>query len=127
VSTAENVPELGAERATFGWVHAVIAVLFGLLFAFYFYEALAQTLQLSGYLQTQNALLKKAGGTELVFPWQAIAPLLALPFVTYGLAFVIGRRRPVLVFVGIFVMALAVLSAGALTLESIAFQLTRIS
>jgi len=119
--------ELGVERARFGWVHAVIAVLFGLLFAFYFYEALAQTLELSGYLQTQNALLRKADATELVFPWVVIAPLLALPFITFGLAFLLARRRPILPFIGIFVMALAVLSAGALTLESIAFQLTRIS
>jgi hypothetical protein len=123
VSTAE----VSAERVRFGVVHAIIAVLFGLLFAFYFYEALAQTLELSGYLQTQNGVLRKAGGAELVFPWAAIAPLLALPFVTYGLGFVIARGRPILPFVGIFVMALAVISAGALTLESIAFSLTRIT
>jgi len=122
-----TIAELGVERTRFGWVHAVFAVLFGLLFAFYFYEALAQTLELSGYLQTQNALLRKADATELVFPWVVIAPLLALPFITFGLAFLLARRRPILPFIGIFVMALAVLSAGALTLESIAFQLTRIS
>jgi len=122
-----SAAEVTIERTRFGWMHAVVAVLFGLLFAFYFYEALAQTLELSGYLQTQNGVLRKAGGTELVFPWQVIGPLLALPFITYGLAFLLARRRPILAFTGIFVMALAVLSAGALTLESIAFQLTRIS
>ncbi|MBK4346321.1 hypothetical protein [Lacisediminihabitans changchengi] len=122
-----SAAELSTERTKFGVIHAIIAVVFGLLFAFYFYEALAQTLELSGYLQTQNGVLKKAGGTELVFPWAAIAPLLALPFITFGLAFVIARRRPILAFVGVFVMALAVLSAGALTLESIAFSLTRIT
>ncbi|MET0805674.1 MAG: hypothetical protein ABWX66_00105 [Lacisediminihabitans sp.] len=122
-----SAAEVTIERTRFGWMHAVVAVLFGLLFAFYFYEALAQTLELSGYIQTQNEVLRKAGGTELVFPWQVIGPLLALPFITYGLAFLLARRRPILAFAGIFVMALAVLSAGALTLESIAFQLTRIS
>ena len=107
-------------------VRGIIAVLFALLFAFYFYESLSQTLQLSSYLSTQNPLLKKVGHPQIAFPWITIAPFLLLPFVTYGLAYLIGRRRTALVSIAIFVMALAVLSATSLTLESIASQLTRI-
>jgi hypothetical protein len=111
----------------FRWVRIAIAILFGLLFAFYFYEAISQTLQLSAYISSQNPLLHKVGHDELQFPWIAIAPLLLLPVVTYVLGFLIGRRRPLIFTVAIFVMALAVLSAGSLTLESVASQLTRIT
>ncbi len=107
-------------------VSGIIAVVFGLLFAFYFYESLSQTLQLAAYLAAQNPRLTKVGHPQIAFPWIAIGPLLALPFITYGLAFLIGRRRSVLVAIAIFFMALAVLSATSLTLESIASQLTRI-
>lgn len=108
-------------------VAVAFAILFGLLFAFYLYEAINQSLQLSDYLATQNPLLTKLGHDQLAYPWAAVGPLLALPVVTYALAFLLGRRRPVLVRIGIFVMGLAVLSAGSLTLESIASQLTRIT
>jgi hypothetical protein len=107
-------------------VFGVIAVVFALLFAFYFYESLSQTLQLSSYLAAQNPRLTKVGHPQIPFPWIAIAPFLALPFITYGVAFLFGRRRSVLVKIAVFFMALAVLSATSLTLESVASQLTRI-
>jgi hypothetical protein len=125
VSTATPVPPT-ATPARMGWVSIAIAIIFGLLFAFYFYEAISQALQLSDYLTEQNPLLKKVGHELIGFPWVAVGPLLALPFVTYALAFFIGRRRPLLMKIGLFVMGLAVLSAGSLTLESVASQLTRI-
>lgn len=112
---------------SYGWPGAVIAVVFGLLFAFYFYEAIAQTLQLSAYISSQNPLLKKVGHPQIAFPWAAIVPLLLLPFVSYGLAFVVGRRRPALIKLALFVIALGVLAAGSLSLESVASQLTRIT
>ncbi len=108
-------------------VGIAIAILFGLLFAFYLYELISQAVQLEDYLRLQNPVLKKAGHVELVYPWVAIAPLLLLPFVTFTIAFVIGRRRTVLVRVVLFVMGFAVLASGSLTLESLASQLTRIT
>jgi hypothetical protein len=110
----------------FRWPSIAIAIVFGLLFAFYLFEAISRSLQLSEYLAGQNPILRKAGHAELVFPWIAVIPLLLLPIVTYVLAFLIGLRRRPLALVALFVMALAVLSAGSLTLQSIASQLTRI-
>jgi hypothetical protein len=108
-------------------VSIAIAVVFGLLFAFYLYEAISQVLQLQSYVTGQNELLRKLGHSQLALPWIALVPLLVLPLVTYALAFFLGRHRTPLIELALFVMGLAVLSAGSLTLESIASQLTRIN
>lgn len=120
-------PTLSLPRRRFGVLRGIIAVIFGLLFAFYFYEAVSQTLQLSSYLTAQNPILKRVGHAQIAFPWAAIAPFLALPFLTYAAAFLLARRRSVFASIAIFVMALALLSATSLTLESVASQLTRIT
>ncbi len=123
-STSDAV-ETAASRPS--WVRIAIAIVFGLLFAFYLYEAISQALQLSQYLGVQNPLLKKVGHDPLAFPWAAIVPLVLMPAVTFVLAFLLGRRRGVAVQVGLFVIALAVLSATSLSLESLASALTRIT
>jgi hypothetical protein len=49
------------------------------------------------------------------------------PIVTFVLAIVVGRRRSIPIKIGIFVLALAALSAASLALESIASAATRIN
>ncbi len=120
-----HTPAGGSGRL--GWLGATVAVAFGLLFAFYLYEAIAQAMALSQYVSVQNKLLGKLGHGLLSYPWVAIVIYLLLPFATYGLALVIGRRRTVVVRIGLFVLALAALSAGSLTLGSIASAATRIT
>jgi hypothetical protein len=110
-----------------GWLSATVAAVFGLLFAFYLYEAISQAIALSQYVSGQNKLLDKLGHGLLSYPWIVIVIYLLLPFVTYGFAFVLGRRRTFIVRIGLFVMALAALSAGSLTLGSIASAATRIT
>jgi hypothetical protein len=125
--TTSNDTTETAPSVRFRWPLIAIAIVFGLVFAFYLFESISRSLQLGEYLAGQNPILKKAGHLELVYPWVAVVPLLLLPIVTYVLAILIGLRRRALVLVALFVMGLAVLSAGSLTLQSIASQLTRIT
>lgn len=111
----------------FGVLSAVVLVGFGLIFAFYLYEAINQSVQLWQYVVTQNRLLARVGGATLVFPWLSIALYLALPFVGYAVAAWLGRRRRFGVRAALFWIALATVSALSLTLESIASLATRIS
>lgn len=104
----------------------VVAIVFGLLFAFYLYESLSQTFELGQYVQSQNDLLKKLGHARLVFPTATIVIYLAVPFIVYVAALITGRRRILIHKIGIFVVALATVSALSLTLESIASAATRI-
>jgi hypothetical protein len=109
------------------WVTAIIAVVFGLVFAFYLYEAISQAISLGQYVTVQNPVLKRVGHQLLSFPWLVIGVYLLLPIVTFVLAILVGRRRSVPIKTGIFVLALAALSAASLALESIASAATRIN
>jgi hypothetical protein len=109
------------------WVTAIIAVAFGLVFAFYLYEAISQAISLAQYVTVQNPVLKRVGHPLLSFPWLVIGVYLLVPIVTFVLAIVVGRRRSVSIRVGIFVIALAALCAASLALESIASAATRIN
>lgn len=104
----------------------VVWVIFGLLFSFYLYEAIAQTLQLSVYVSEQNKSLANLGHPGLSFPWLAIAPYLLFPVIVYAVALFLSRRRAFLTKVAIFVVALAMAAAVSLTLESLASAMTRI-
>lgn len=104
----------------------IVWVIFGLLFAFYFYEAIAQTLQLSAYVNGQNKSLANLGHPALSFPWLAIGPYLLFPVLVYAGAVLLSRRRAFLTKVAMFVIALALAAAMSLTLESLASAMTRI-
>ncbi|MCU1583720.1 MAG: hypothetical protein JWM49_276 [Microbacteriaceae bacterium] len=119
---------MNSNRSSAGlWATMIIAVVFGLVFAFYLYEAISQAISLAQYVAVQNPVLKRVGHALLSFPWLVIGAYVVLPIVTFVLAVVIGRRRTVPIRVGIFVLALAALSAASLTLESIASAATRIN
>ncbi len=96
----------------------IVLIFFGLLFAFYLYEAIAQTLQFSADLVLIDNL-RQTVGQSVPYPWVPIIALIAAPVLSYAAAFLVSRRSALLARIAIFAIALAALSALSLTIESI--------
>jgi uncharacterized membrane protein len=93
-------PVTAPKKPALTWHSLVIAGLFGLVYAYFVYQAIRNTIELP---KTYDAI----GLSESV-PWVLLVIGLAIPVLVYVLAFVIGLRRPVLDKAIIFVMGLGV-------------------
>jgi len=102
--TAE--PELSQSRRRYGWPSIAIAVVFGLLNAYVLWNAI-------GNLVT----LPQEFGS--VTPWWLLILDVAVPVVTFVVAFILGRRMSLGARAVLFLLALAVV--GASTVGSIAY------
>lgn len=113
IEEAINDDAATSARGKLGWLSITVAAIFGLFYAYYLWDAISTTVELSSSY-TGNGLDTSA------VPWGlAIAGLLIMP-VVYGLAFVIGRRHNVFGKALIFVIGLA--AAAALSLTVIALE-----
>jgi hypothetical protein len=96
-------------RVKYGWPSIVIAIVFGLLYAYVFYEALGNLLQLPATLGAST-------------PWAVLIVDVALPVIVFGVAILLGRRRPIVFRVLFFIAGATVLSCA--TVASIAYVQT---
>jgi hypothetical protein len=108
--TPEPVPE-ETERAKvrYGWPSIVVAVVFGLLNAYVLWNAIGNLVN-----------LPKAFGA--VTPWWLLILDLAVPVVTFTVAFVVGRRSSLGPRTLFFLIGLAVVACS--TVGSIAYVQT---
>ena len=92
-----------AERGRYGWLSLVVAVLFGLFYAYDVWEAIGN---LFGVPVEYSAL-----GIGDRTPWWLLWIGVAIPPVTFALAVVLGRRRNAFGRALIFLVGLAVVAA----------------
>ncbi len=95
----------------------VIAGLFGLVYAYFVYQAIRNIIELPKSYST-------IGLGESV-PWPLLVIGLAIPVILYVLAFVIGLRRPVLDTAIVFILGLVTASAlfyGVIAVHRVLFD-----
>jgi hypothetical protein len=95
------------ERVKYGWPSLVVAVVFGLLYAYILWSAIGNLIELPQQLDSASA------------PWGLLVLDVVLPVIAYAAAFWLGRRRPVLARALLFFIGLALLACA--TVGSIAF------
>jgi hypothetical protein len=102
-------PTAEKSRARMGVLSIIVAILFGLLYAFDLWEALSTLLELPAYY----ALV---GLEPSDLPWPILIIGLLSPPIVYGIAFALGLRRNTLERALIFLVGLAVVASASLTL-----------
>jgi uncharacterized membrane protein len=93
------------------WHSLVIAGLFGLLYAYFVYQAIGNIIELP---KSYDAI-----GLSDSVPWVLLVIGLFIPVVVYVLAFIIGLRRPVLDKAIIFVMGITITAGLGFTVVAI--------
>ncbi len=118
VEKAVDTDAESAERGRYGIVSAVIAIIFGLFFAYDLFEAISNFVLVIAGINHTNQISKDLGLSQsAVIPWVILIPDLLIAPVVYAIAFVVGRRRGLLARAAIFLIALAAAAALILSLE----------
>ena len=107
--TDKAEPLSGSTRLRYGWPSLVVAVIFGLLFAYVLWTAIGNLVALPATFGS-------------VTPWWLLVLDFALPPVVYAVAFLLGRRRDLLLRTVFFFIGLTVISCA--TVASIAYVQT---
>ena len=122
MSAIETPPEqpqsILAPKKPISVLTLIIAAVFGLLFAYFVYQAIANLIELP---KSYAAI-----GLSDSVPWAVLVIGLGIPVILYVVAFAIALRRPVLDTVVIFVMALATVAAfgyGIVAIHRVTFDL----
>jgi len=110
----QTAPRRSAKRR-FGWVGAAVAILFGLLYAYYVWDAIRSLVELPGYYEL-------LGLSQADVPWWLLIVILLIPVLAYAAAFIVGRQRnyaakALIYFVGLTLVA--ALSLSAIALEAV--------
>ena len=108
-----------ADRPVRRWVSVSVAILFGLFFAYDLFEAITNLVGVADTIAAINAVRAENGLALAAVPWAVLWVNVALPPVAFALAWMMGRRRPVLQQAALFVVALASVAAGTLSLTAL--------
>ena len=103
-------------RRTFGWVGLVIAVLFGLLFAYDLWEAIGNAIELPKFF----AQLEEVGLGAREVPWVLIWVGILIPPIAYAAALVLGLRRTAPLKALIFLVALVAVATLSMSVNALA-------
>lgn len=106
-------------RSTDRVLHFVVAILFGLFYAYDLFEALANLVAVPAQLAEYNTFLIDNGLTPLAVPWSILVANLLVPLVAFAVAWWMGRRRSILSQIVLYVAGLAVVAALTLTLAAL--------
>ncbi len=100
-------------------VAVLVAILFGLLYAYDLWEAVSNLVAVPTQLAEYNAFLIENDVTPVPVPWAVLIANLLLPPAAFVLAWRVGRRRPVLVQALLYLLGLAVVAALTLSLTAL--------
>lgn len=103
-------------RPRFGWASLVIALAFGLFFAWDLWEAVNSAIE----LPRQYAEIEKLGIPVGEVPWTLIIANMLIPPVVYLAALVLGRRRTPFGRAVLFAVGLALVAVLSLDIIAIA-------
>jgi len=97
----------------------VVAILFGLLFAYDLFEAITNLIELPAQIGAANEFASENGLQAIEVPWTVLIVNTVLPVAAFGAAWWAGRGRSIGSQVLIFLMALAAVAALTLTLTAL--------
>ena len=118
VEKAVDTDAESAKHGRYGLVSAIVAIIFGLFFAYDLFEAISNFVLVIAGINHTNQISKDLGLSQsAVIPWVVLIPDLLIAPVVYAIAFVVGRRRRLLARAAIFLIALAAAAALILSLE----------
>ncbi|CAN5478230.1 hypothetical protein BH10ACT4_BH10ACT4_14600 [soil metagenome] len=115
-------------RATvrFGWIGIAIAILFGLFYVYDLFEAVSNVVAYPPQIKADNDETNKLRAlvgqppVPLTIPWVWLVIDVLLAPVVFTLAFIIGRRKRLLLRVLLFVIGLTLVAATTLSVEALA-------
>lgn len=102
-SSTDSTPQAVSSR-TPQWLAMVLAVFFGLFFAYDVWEALGNLVGIANYAAQLDGALTALG-------WIVLIGALVLPIALFALAFWVGHRRGPVQQIALYVAALAVSAA----------------
>ncbi len=103
-----------------GWLGLTIAILFGLFYVYDLFEAISNVVGVTSQINLYNQARSVVKLAAVPIPWLWLVIDVLLAPVVYVLAFLVGRRRPLLVRALIFLVGLTVAAAMTLSVEALA-------
>lgn len=105
-----------AARGRYGWLSLTVASIFGLVYAYYLWQAVSLLVQLP-----TNLAALGLGGDRI--PWWLLILGVAIPPIVFGVAAAVGRRQHVGRKAVIFVVGLAVVAGMGLSVIALTYIL----
>lgn len=119
VSPAEE-PQAAQRRSRIGWLGLSIAILFGLFYVYDLFEAISNVVGVTSQINLYNEARAVVKLDPVPIPWGWLVIDVLLAPVVFALAFIIGRRKTVLLKVLLFVIGLTLVAATTLSVEALA-------
>ena len=103
-----------------GWLSITIAIAFGLFYVYNLFEAISNVVGVTSQINLYNQARAVVKLDPVPIPWVWLVIDVLLAPVAFALAFVLGRRKPVLLKVLLFVIGLTLVAAMTLSVEALA-------
>ena len=103
-----------------GWLTITIAIVFGLFYVYNLFEAISNVVGVTSQINLYNQARAVVKLAPVPIPWVWLVIDVLLAPVAFALAFALGRRKPVLLKVLLFVIGLTLVAAMTLSVEALA-------
>ena len=118
--TAVKADAATSRSRRIGWLSLTIAILFGLFYVYDLFEAISNVVGVTSQINLYNEARAVVKLAPVPIPWGWLVIDVLLAPVVFALAFVIGRRKAVLLKVLLFVIGLTLVAATTLSVEALA-------
>ncbi|MET4705544.1 hypothetical protein [Frigoribacterium sp. UYMn621] len=113
-------PDAAPRRARIGWLGISIAILFGLFYVYDLFEAISNVVGVTSQINLYNEARAVVKLDPVPIPWGWLVIDVLLAPVVFALAFIMGRRKTVLLKVLLFAIGLTLVAATTLSVEALA-------
>jgi hypothetical protein len=103
-----------------GWLGIAIAILFGLFYVYDLFEAVSNVVGVTSQIDLYNQARAVVKLDPVPVPWVWLVIDVLLAPVAFALAFIIGRKKSLLLRVLLFVVGLTLVAATTLSVEALA-------
>ena len=103
-----------------GWVSITIAIAFGLFYVYNLFEAISNVVGVTSQINLYNQARAVVKLAPVPIPWVWLVIDVLLAPIVFALAFVLGRRQPVLLKIMLFAIGLTLVAAMTLSVEALA-------
>ena len=120
LETAVTADAATSRSGRIGWLSLAIAILFALFYVYDLFEAISNVVGVTSQINLYNEARAVVKLDPVPIPWGWLVIDVLLAPVVFALAFVIGRRKMVLLKVLLFVIGLTLVAATTLSVEALA-------
>jgi hypothetical protein len=120
LETAIDVDAATSRSGGIGWLSLTIAILFGLFYVYDLFEAVSNVVGVTSQITLYNEARAVVKLDPVPIPWVWLVIDVLLAPVVFALAFIIGRKKTVLLTVLLFVIGLTLVAATTLSVEALA-------